>query len=294
MARFITRPGPPLPMDGNFTNENEDIDMDSESDDITLETMEESDEEISEISGVAEEDEICLDWSIYGKPIEVYYCLQSPERLAWDIFLWERLENIGIDQCVDVHPDSPHQPESNIPEDAIYVVVGDTVMQNPYGHTALFCRQVKDKKTGYDKYKPIVGFFWSFKGSNSTTVQSISEYFHSRAAPSQLVAIYERIPFQDKVRFLEVFTMITRTVNKEMKALERGRRLLKNTMGNNRHTPTRWRSNVQDLKKLLVAEDAEVIAPPKKEVAPKKKKAAPKRKSASEAVQPKRRRKRRN
>jgi hypothetical protein len=271
---------------GNFGNENEDV----EPDDIPPETMEESDEEIEEISEVAEEDEVCLDWSIYGKPIEVYYCLQSPERLAWDIFLWERLEHIGIDQCVDVHPDSLHQPESNIPEDAIYVVVGDTVMQNPYGHTALFCRKVRDKKTRYDKYKPVVGFFWSFKGSNSTTVQSISEYFHSRAAPSQLVTIYERIPFQDKVRFPEVFTMITRTVNKEMKALEGGGKLLKNTLGNNRHTPTRWRSNVQDLKKLLVA-DAEVIAPPKKEATLKKKKAAPKRKSASEAVQPKKKRK---
>jgi hypothetical protein len=254
MVRFITQPGPPPPKNRNLTNLNKYIEIEPEPDEFLPEDAEESNgdnEEVSEISEVAEEDEVCLDWWIYQKPIEVYHCLQSPEKLAWDIFLWERLENIGIDQCVDVHPDAPCQPESDIPAEALYVVVGDTVMQNPYGHTALFCRKVKDQKTGYEKYKPVVGFFWSFINSNSTTVQSLAEYFHSRAAPSQLVGLYERIPPQDKIRFPEVFNIMTRTVNQEMKLLENGRRILRNTMGTNRHRPTRWRSNIQTRRKSM-------------------------------------------
>jgi hypothetical protein len=246
MARFITQPRPP-PKRGCITRRRKHSEIKPQPAEFLAETIEKSDEEIeedSEISAVAEEDEVCLDWWIYGKPIEVYHCLQTTEKLAWDIFLWERLRNIGIDQCVDVHPDAPYQPESDIPPDALFVVVGDTIMQNPYGHTALFCRKVEDKKTGYEKYKPVVGFFWSFVSSNSTTVQSLSEYFHSRAAPSQLVDLYERIPPEDNIRFQEVFTMITRTVNKEMKLLESGERILKNIMGTNRHRPTRWRSTL--------------------------------------------------
>ncbi|TLD31878.1 hypothetical protein E2P81_ATG07368 [Venturia nashicola] len=257
MARFLTRPGPPPPKDENswddesfdFLDENGHVEMDSDpSELLEIEELEYEDTIDPKTLGTATDDEIiedvCMDWWIYAKPIEVYQCLQPPEKLAWDIFLWERLENIGIDQCIDVHPASPCQPETNIPPEAIYVMVGDTIAQNPYGHCALFCRRVLSLKTNAPKYIPLTGFFWSFISSNSTTVQSLSEYFHSRAAPSQLVTLYERIHCQDEVRFPEMFNMITETVNWEMHLLKMNRRTLRNIMGTNRTKPTRWRSMI--------------------------------------------------
>lgn len=147
--------------------------------------------------------------------------------------------------------------------EAMYVVVGDTVAQNPYGHTALFCRKVLDRKTNYEKYKPIIGFFWSFISSNSTTIQSLSEYFQSRAAPSQLVTMYESIPYQDETRFPGVFNMITSKVNREMHLLQTNRRILRNIMGTNRTRPTRWRS--------IIGREPPMEAPPEKKKAAVKK-----------------------
>lgn len=289
MARYITRPGPPPRKNGSEVNEDGHVETDSKPNDFPeeVEFEEESDEELEQTEvdlGVGlgeeetEEEDVCMDWWTYAKPIEVYLCLQEPERLAWDIFLWERLEHIGIDQCVDVHADAPCQPETNIPPEAMYVVVGDTVMQNPYGHTALFCKKVKDRRTGYEKYTPVVGFFWSFINSNSTTVQSLSEYFHARAAPSQLVSIYERIPYQDEIRFPGMFNMMKRTVNKEIHLLETNGRCLRNVMGTNRAKPTRWRSIIQ--KQGLIQE----TAPPEEKVAPKS--VAPKKRKEKKTVPP--------
>lgn len=120
MARFITRPGPPPRKNDekdDFPEKNEDVEMDPDPSGIP-EIPEQV--EFDETPENEQEDEeaveaVCMDWWIYAKPIEVYLCLQPPEKLAWDIFLWERLENIGIDQCIDVHPASPCQPETNIP-----------------------------------------------------------------------------------------------------------------------------------------------------------------------------------
>lgn len=150
------------------------------------------------------------------------------------------------------------------------MIIGDTIAQNPYGHTAVFCRRVFTRTTEYVKYIPVVGFFWSFIASNSTTVQSLSEYFHTRAAPSQLVTLHERIPHQNKKRFREVFGMMAQTVNREMHLLETRQRILRNIMGTNRTRPTRWRA--------IIGREPPV------EVAKEKKKAAPKRPTPKRAV----------
>lgn len=120
MARFITRPGPPPKNDetDDFSEQNENVEMDPDPSEFPEEIAYDDDDESPEKTAQMDEEyieDVCMDWWIYAKPIEVYLCIQPPEKLAWDIFLWERLENIGIDQCTDVHPASPCQPETNIP-----------------------------------------------------------------------------------------------------------------------------------------------------------------------------------
>ncbi|QDS76844.1 hypothetical protein FKW77_003164 [Venturia effusa] len=278
MARFITRPGPPPPKhdenDDNFA-EYGDPEIDPEPEEFP--EVVPFEDEIEQVTPEAQEDDeeiedVCMDWWIYAKPIEVYQCLKSPEKLAWDLFLWERLDNIGIDQCVDVHPASPCQPETIIPPEALYVIVGDTISQNPYGHTLLFCRRVIDRPTGYDKYIPLRAFFYSFTASTSTTIQSLSEYFQTRAVPSQLVTLYERIPYQDEARFPEVFNMMTDTVNREMNLLKMGRRVLRNIMGTNRAKPTRWRCIVGLEPPVVVVPEKKKKKAVRKVVSKKKKK----------------------
>jgi len=96
----------------------------------------------------------------------------------------------------------------------------------------------------HERYKPAVGFYWSFERERGNQVYSLSEYFHG-AAESHIVDLYERIRPEDPKRFGDVYGLLTRTVNKEMAALASGERDLINLMGHNRTRPTRWRSVVK-------------------------------------------------
>jgi hypothetical protein len=266
MARFQTRRGPPPSKSENGMSDLSDEQNPNYPPGDSLvpeeEIENENEENEFEENEIDEDDNVCVYRKYYSRylrprvkdsssvtliifrPIEIYHCLWKPEQFAFNICLWEHRWDVNIDQCIDVHPDAPNIPENSIPGDAIYVIVGDTIMSNPYGHAALFCRRVTNPKTGYERYKPAVGFFWSFAKLRGTTVHSLTEYFHG-AAQEQIVDLYERVPPEDEKRFREVYGLLTRTVNREMAALERNERILRNIIGANRGRPTRWRSVVK-------------------------------------------------
>jgi hypothetical protein len=188
----------------------------------------------------AEEQDACVTLNDYAIPIRIYQCIKRPEEVAYDICLWEQRHS--IDQLVDVHPDAPIGTNIFIPEDALFIIVGEKITASPYGHALLFAR-LRHPYTSYECYEPVMGFYYNYAGSKSTTCWSMNEYFDD-ATMAGIVDLYERVRPEHHIKFRQVFGMVSETVNNEMVEVGEGKRCLKNCYGQNRVNATRWRSRI--------------------------------------------------
>jgi hypothetical protein len=202
-----------------------------------------SDKEVDEKGYEETEDEqqdVCVALNDYGTPIRIYHCLKRPEDVAFDICLWEQQHY--IDQLVDLHPDAPIGENIFIPEDAIFILVGEKITVTPYGHAIIFARLLHPN-TSEECYEPIIGFYYSYAHSKSTICWSMSEYFNN-AALGGIVDLYEQVRPENPRKFREVYGMISGAVNSEMIEIGLRRRELRNNYGANRVNATRWRSRI--------------------------------------------------
>jgi hypothetical protein len=186
-----------------------------------------------------EEQDACVAPNGYAVPIRIYKCLKRPEEVAYDICLWEQQH--CIDQLVDVHPDTPIGTNIFIPDDALFIIVGENMTAMPYGQALVFAR-VHHPYTSYQFYEPAIGFYYNYAGSRSTC-WSMKEYFDD-ANMAGIVDLYERVRPETPHKFREIFGMISQIVDNEMVEVEQGRRYLRNCYGPNRVNATRWRSRI--------------------------------------------------
>ncbi|KAF2421211.1 hypothetical protein EJ08DRAFT_702092 [Tothia fuscella] len=209
-------------------NEGEEEDYD---DDEEYDTEEEEEE-------TPEDKDVCLPINTISSPIRIYQCLRRPEWVAYHICLWEQSKN--TEQLQDIHPASPLDSSIYIPTHAIYIIVGDCIIHNPYGSVLLFST-LDNFGTPNEGYTPIIGFYYNC--SRAGIVWSLHEFFDGMCNEG-ICQLYEKVRMEDRIRFSKVYGVMSEIVNREMGEVEEGRRVFRNVAGRNRAAATRWRSPV--------------------------------------------------
>jgi hypothetical protein len=150
----------------------------------------------------------CLESHHWGRRIHVYQCLTHPEEVSHRLALWEKRH--GIEEVQD---NGPLRADRYIPEDAVFLVVADDFIWEPFGAAIFFGISVPN-----GTYELKFGFYYSFQDKQDNNLFSLTEWADIEACGSGIITKYECIGKESCQlrRFMDLYVRMAKAVDAEM------------------------------------------------------------------------------